>query len=350
MVGSRFTAPVSATANSIAVYIYNSYTSNNLKAAIYRDSDQALIATTETLYVANGFNGWQTFNLATKPSLTSGTTYSLVVWFSNSGSTIYYTSGTTRQSWYASKSDGNLGNSYSYYNYYGQENNVYSIYCNFGSTSTSTPQPTPTPSPTYPTTANNLATMPTKWWVDREGQKIDNTVTYNGKSSIRLDPTSSWGNNPARECVGPWIAIKPGDHVVYTCWIKITASGKGDTSLFSGARLGIDFYDSTNRITGLMSSTWEGVTYNGIANWPSSAAGEAANYVHWGTQGWVQRRIDFIVPWSMPGDGGSIGGSSHGYGTYVPCGMLPTIQVWGTYGSTDPGQAWFADAQIYVNP
>ena len=148
MVGSRFTSPSSGTANSISVYIYNpTSTATNVKCAIYGESDKILIATTQQNNVPSGFNGWQTFNFATAPSLTNGASYSLVVWLSNKGCNLYYNSGSTGQTWYTIQTYGNFPNGpYNSLTGYTQENNVYSIYCTLNSS----------PSPTPPTTNFNM--------------------------------------------------------------------------------------------------------------------------------------------------------------------------------------------------
>lgn len=188
-------------------------------------------------------------------------------------------------------------------------------------------------------TQTNLAPIPTGWFFSYgSGHQIiqlDTTVVHNGNPSIRIDQHTSADVNTARECNSIWIPVKPGDHLVFKCWIKISNSGYGDTNPYSGARIGVDFYDSL-RIGSLQSPTY-----------PETDGGVLANYVHWGTNGWVQRTIEFIVPNTMPTDGypRSAGGS------YIPTGVILWMQVWSsTYGSTDPGQAWFANAEFYINP
>ena len=234
------------------------------------------------------------------------------------------------------------------------------------STHTPTPTPTHTPTPTPTPTQNplnsnqvvvvssgtilsssfptNLAPIPTAWPLDYgSGPQIvflDNTVTHNGNVSIRLDQHTSADVNTNRECDSLFFTVKPGDHVVFKCWIQISASGLGDTNPYSGARLGIDFYDS-HRITGVQSDGQHGFFPN------ETDQSVANNYVNWGTSGWVQKTIDLIVPNTFESDGSYY----PSYQQQTPTGMILWMQVWSsTYGSTDPGHAWFSDATLNINP
>ena len=331
MVGSRFVASSSGDVSSISVYIYNpSKTVGTIKCAIYSDTNKALIATTEQKTIPIGFDNWQTLNFANKPYLTSGTSYSLVVWFSTSGCYIRYDSGNSRQSWYANQAYGNFPNGpYTSFSNYNQENIVYSIYCTIGASPSASPSAPTTPTPP----AGNLVPIPTGWWIDRNGQTLDYSVTYNGMPSIRLDKTTS-GNNPGRECNSITVSVHPGDRLVFSCWMKTTASGYGDTNPYAGARIGMDFYDN-QRIAALQSPTW-----------PNTDQGVLANYVKWGTNGWVQRTIEITIPTSMPADGylGHPAG-----GSYTPTNIILWMQVWSsTYGTTDTGKAWFANPTLYI--
>jgi hypothetical protein len=198
----------------------------------------------------------------------------------------------------------------------------------------------PTPTATSTPLLNNLAPLPSAWHLTYgTGPQIihlDTSVTYNGQPSIRLDRHTSADINTGRECNTGGIRIKPGDHIVFKCWMKTTASGYGDTNPYSGARIGIDFYNS-QRIAALQSPTY-----------PDTNLGVRQNYVNWGTSQWTQRTIEFVVPQTIPADGwiGYPAGSLQ-----TPTAMILWIQVWSsTYGSTDPGQAWFANTELYINP
>ncbi len=158
MVGSRFTAS-GGTPVSMSVYIAQSGSSSNTaKCAIYSESNKQLIAVTEQKTIPAGFNGWLTFNFGSSSSLTSGSSYSLVVWFKNSASTVRYSSGSAAQTWYAIQSyTGSFPNGpYSSLGSYGQENNVYSIYCTLNADVTSSPSPSTSPSPSSVTNTTNF--------------------------------------------------------------------------------------------------------------------------------------------------------------------------------------------------
>ncbi len=186
------------------------------------------------------------------------------------------------------------------------------------------------------------------WNINREGQFIVSDSIYEhtaGNPSILLNATDPEGNNPDRECNSAAIPVNASQHVIFSCWIKITESSKGENKPWLGARIGIDFYDS-HRITALQSSTWGGQNsylYPEIPNW-SDLSEQAVwnNFVNWGTVGWQKRTIDFIVPSNMPSDGG-----------YYPLGEThspSTMIVWMQVGdSSDIGQAWFADSELYIN-
>lgn len=194
----------------------------------------------------------------------------------------------------------------------------------------------------------NPFTNPSGWHINREGQFIVSNPIYEhtaGNPSLSLNATDPDGNNPDREYNSAIIPVNAGQHIVYSCWIKITESGLDENRPWLGARIGIDFFDS-HRIIALQSSTWAGQNsylYPEIPNW-SDLSEQAVwnNFVNWGTVGWQKRTIDFIVPSSMPSDG-----------RYYPLGEThsPTAMiVWMQVGdSSDPGQAWFADSELYID-
>lgn len=195
---------------------------------------------------------------------------------------------------------------------------------------------------TYSSSNVNLAVIPDHWELTYGGGPqiiyLDYSVTRSVSPSIRLEPhVEGVDINTARECDGTWYNVVPGDHIVARCWMKTTESGFGDTNPFSGARIGFDFYGDQNlphngQLNGVASPTY-----------PQTDQGVLDNYVHWGTSNWTQRTIEFIVPATVI----SIwDGQPH-----VVTSIVMWLQVWsGTYGGTDPGKAWFADAELYINP
>ena len=215
--------------------------------------------------------------------------------------------------------------------------------------STITPTPTSTPTPTPMPIANNLAPIPNGWTTADTGMEwgiggvanvvLDTNVLYNGNPTIRIDPPGNTGN-AARECDGPYISIAPGDQIVFSCWIKTTASSLGDTNPNSGGRIGIDFYSAAGRITG--TDAPDGSVWTPTGGWPNGQT-----YVNWNTNTWTQVTISFTVPSTYPADG-TTGSYSAGQ-LVIPTAIIPWMQVWSsTYGASDQGQAWFANSQLTI--
>ena len=178
--------------------------------------------------------------------------------------------------------------------------------------------------------------------INSNNDVLDNSILYNGQATIRIDRHTSGDSNIARENDGPWIAIKPGDHIVFSCLVKTSASSFGDTNPYSGARIGIDYY-SNGVITGSASS-------DGAPIWtPSGGFNDGySTYVHWGTSTWTEITISFTVASTYPAC--SAYGSPYPNGQMVmPTGIIPWMQVWSsTYGASDNGQAWFANPQLTI--
>jgi len=186
----------------------------------------------------------------------------------------------------------------------------------------------------------NLASIPHNWenyqsqgyLAHGNGPQIifvdSNVVRTTGKPSIRIEPHTAADLNTARECNGIWYPVKPGDHIVAKCWVKI--DDNGDRYAFSGARIGIDLYSGNT----LLPAT---------AFWNTYFGGDFSKmYVHWGTVGWAQRTIDIIVPATVGDSGGN---------PVKPTSLVLWAQVWSSqYGGTEQGNAWFADAELYINP
>ena len=191
IVGSRFTAPSNGIANSISVYIYNPTSSAiNLKCAIYGESANTLIATTQQISVASQFSGWQTLNFASGPSLTSGTSYSLVVSFAGDGCYLYYSSGSALQSWYAYQNyNYNFPNGpYSSFSGYGQSNNVYSIYATLTPSNTESSQASFSDNFDY----GNTATLNSNWaWTDSVGPPQACVPTVSGSGFVNRNGIGS---------------------------------------------------------------------------------------------------------------------------------------------------------------
>jgi hypothetical protein len=201
---------------------------------------------------------------------------------------------------------------------------------------TSTPRPTAIPTPTP---SENLDPIPSGWGTYENAPSsftgnvhYDTSVLYNGEQSIRID-AKPVGTNGAREADGIWLEVEPGQHIIFSCWMKTTASSYGDTAQQSGARIGFDYYDGSNRLCGIQ--------YSGAYTRTPSDSQVAAQYVHWGTSTWTLRTIETIVPSIVYSDSGQ---------ARTPVAIIPTMQVWSTtYGASDSGQAWFANPQVTIS-
>ena len=131
MAGGQFACSQSGTAQSITAYVIVGQT-HTIKAAIYTTSGNLVGSTTENS-VTTSNDGWVTFSFSgTKPSLTSGTSYIIVVWANNpsgySNADLYYsgtsggtpkTDGVTYGTWPNSATFTTSGNT------------LYSIYCTY---------------------------------------------------------------------------------------------------------------------------------------------------------------------------------------------------------------------------
>lgn len=184
----------------------------------------------------------------------------------------------------------------------------------------------------------NLAPMPEAWreWGSQGLGNylfIDNSVLHNGHSTLRMQAdygTRGSGRDGFIKAPNSWIPIKPGDHIVFSCWMKLNAGNglfNGDAA-HSGSRLGIDFYDNVGHI---------GDTSALNGNPDQTDAETRASLVNWGDTVWEKRTMDFIVHTHY---------DEHGAGRR-PTGMIPWIQ---TVPRLNTGYGWFADCELYVNP
>ncbi len=126
--GGQFTCSQSGTAQSISAYIQVSST-HTIKAAIYTTGGTLVGSTTENS-VTTANDGWVTFSFSgTKPTLTTGTSYLIVVW-ANSGSgtaNLYYSATTGGTPKYDDATYGTWPNSATFTS----GNVLYSIYCTY---------------------------------------------------------------------------------------------------------------------------------------------------------------------------------------------------------------------------
>jgi len=372
---SYFTSTVSGSVTDIVAYISGSSSGNAITAlyAVSNGKATTLLQQSKPVSVGTSFS-WVDFQLPSAYSVTSGTTYGLAI-MGNIPIKIYEVAGTGQRD-HNSVSSYASGFANPFGAIWGTDNtgamNIYAIDpISPTPTATSSPTATPTPTPTSPATPSptatptptptatptstpNLVPLPSAW----ESPQIDGTsaawavggvandvldysVTYSGSPSIRIDPVGSTGNN-ARECDGPWIPIQPGEHIVFSCWIKTSASSFGDTNPYSGGRIGIDFY-ANGVITATASPDGTPITPSG-----GSPANQNLNYVHWGTSTWTQITMSFTVAATYAACPSY--GSPYSSGQkVVPSGIIPWMQVWSsTYGASDSGKAWFANPTLTI--
>jgi len=100
-----------------------------------------------------------------------------------------------------------------------------------------------------------------------------------------------------------------------------------------GARVGIDFYARNGNGPNAV-----------VDSYPHSGAEHANNIVKWGTTTWTQLTWDIIVPsttYTKATDGTPLAAPGKIVGMVVWIQALP---------ATFEGVAWFADAELYINP
>ena len=199
--------------------------------------------------------------------------------------------------------------------------------------------------------AKNWATIPENWRIGESWcapSYLDYAVLHNIYPSIRLEkgPDSTKSREILCQDITQndlTIRVKPGDHIVFRVWMKTSASSLGCTHPNSGVRIGIDFNQGQGLyITG--ASTPDGLAWTKENGFP---ANQYLNYVNWGHD-WEQRTMDFIVQPQYQADGlyGNVAGT-----WMIPDRIIPWIQVWCCDdGNLDGGVAWFADAELYINP
>jgi hypothetical protein len=155
-------------------------------------------------------------------------------------------------------------------------------------------------------------------------------MLFNGQDSIRIDPHISSDNNYVRECDGSWVSISPGEHVVFTAWMKTSSSSQGNNgNPQEGIRIGIDFYANGD--------------VAGTSMTDGSTTLSSNTFVPWGTSSWTQVTISFTVPSSFT----DVYGGNYVVGQQVVAsGCIPWVQV---CEPTDAGQAWFANPQFYIS-
>jgi len=187
-------------------------------------------------------------------------------------------------------------------------------------------------------TVTNLADIPDDWSLTYgSGPQIiflDESVYRNGPCSIRLEPHTEADVNTARECDGTWYPVNVGDHVTASCWMKTgSATYNGANPEYYGARIGIDLYAPNNN---------GGISI--VDSYPHDGEEHVYSMVNWGTTVWTQKTWDITIPSTFYTE-------DIFTETSISPAQVTQIVVWmQALPATFDEDAWFADAELYINP
>jgi len=314
-----------------------------------------LVAQSSSQYV--GSVGWQTF-VVPQTSLSSG-----YYWLSASTNNYWaagvmsMTGSSNSHCWTSSTYNNEFSSSFGWSA--GSDSGVPSIYATYTPTATPSTQsslfsqgivaPTNTPN------VNNLIPIDDgQWYTDiywrsapADGVLLSTSVTHNGNPSwfIPLTPTC-FGVDHALD-------VSPGDHIVFSCWIKTSgATLSADyNNPQAGGRLGIDFYGSLGGISA--TSVPDGTMATDENPWVSTD--EYNTYVPFGQYGndWTKVTMDFVVPAQIEYLYGITGqtGQYADHEMVTPTYCIVWMMVWSdTQGFNEKGTAWFSEPTFYINP
>ena len=352
---SYFKCTTSGSVTDIMAYI-GGVSSGKVITALYAVSGSsagALLSQSNSVSIGTSFS-WVDFTLPSSISVVSGTTYGLAV-MGNVGVNVMEVSGTGQRAHNAVSSFAN-GFANPFGGIWGSDTteamSIYALCKTSLSTPTQAPTATPTPTPTAtpkptpsptntPQSSINFEPL-SAFYSDANHYgyaSVDSSTLHNGDPSIRVGPDYVRGT---REVDGAWISVKPGDHIVFSCWIKTAAFSTSDP--YAGARIGMDFYVQSSQGLGIATIDAQG-HQAGHPNDVENVAGVCR--VPWGN-GWTLVTWDVYVPTT--------------YFTYVttgtagnPCScnsvQISSMVGWFSVGGvTDNAYAWFADSSLYVNP
>lgn len=179
------------------------------------------------------------------------------------------------------------------------------------------------------------------WWADTTGEYapvrniiVNYTNTYGGSPSWQV-PLSADDHAIDHDS----IAVKPGDHLTFSCWIKTSAptleADIGNPQ--AGGRIGIDVYGRNGASYGISDSQGLGVEAH-VAN----------TFVKFGTSTWTHVTIDFVVRATYSANQETRG---QPVGTvFEPVYVIPWLQTWScSEGTNEHGVAWFAYPEFYIS-
>lgn len=150
----------------------------------------------------------------------------------------------------------------------------------------------------------------------------DYSVYHSGSMSIRSE-----ANPTARELNGPFMSVESGDNIVFKCWIKTEYAAETE-----GARIGIDLHG--------LNADDEVTLYSWL---PSYSAG---SWVAWNSD-WTLQTINATIPDDIYGEINPWTGTPYTVHSNLIYGMVAWM---GVHPLDCPADAWFADAELYINP
>ena len=221
-------------------------------------------------------------------------------------------------------------------------------------TQTSTPAPAPAPTSTPTTTYSTSQTTPSSsnveplsaFYADMKGAassyaSLDYGTLHNGNPSIRIGPDYVRGS---REVDGAWINVRPGDHIVFSAWVKTSYCQSSD--MLAGARLGMDFYISSSQGYGI--ATIDAVGHQ--AGHPSDAENVAGvARLPWGND-WTLLVWDIYVPTTYYTYVTNGAAGNYGVHSCNPVQISSMVPWFDARSLTDNGYAWLSDTSFYINP
>ncbi len=172
---------------------------------------------------------------------------------------------------------------------------------------------------------------------------LDHSTLHNGDVSILTKPDFNRGT---REVDGTWINVKPGDHIIFSAWIK-TASYTS-SNLYAGAEIGFDFYINSSQGYGIATIDSAGhqaghPNDTEIADDYSSLT-RGITYVPWGSD-WKQVIWNLYVPPTYYSYVTTSQASVQLCNPVQICSMVPWFEV---RDVTANAYSWFADPALYI--
>jgi hypothetical protein len=370
---SYFTCATTGSVTDIIAYISGTMSGNAIAAlyAISGNSAGTLLAQSTSINIGTALS-WVDFLLSSPYTVNAGTTYGLAI-MGNVPVRLAIVAGTGQRT--GGPGDGSYSNGFA--NPFGtfwfnDLTGGMSIYAIGTSSSTITPtpiptsNPTPTPMPTLNPSSANLEPL-SAFYADMNGAassyaSLDYGTLHNGNPSIRTGADYvRW----TREVDGEWIGVKPGDHIVMTCWVKTAAFTSSDIQ--AGATFGWDFYGSTSMgyAIAALDANGEQAGHPNSAELNPSGGPNAFGHTINGeggltqvsglicrvpfNQDWTLIQWDFVVP-TQPYHYAVNDASFPNTVAVDPFYITSMVPWFGGRNIYDTGYLWFSEPTLYINP